>query len=88
MTFGRVVGGLSCPQVLERLADYIDGDVDASTKTAIEAHLRGCEECTRFGGEYAEVVKALRRELGADSEVAPQSAVHRLDRLFPPSGKG
>lgn len=83
MSFGRVVGGLSCPQVLERLADYIDGDIDAGTKAAIEEHLRGCDECTKFGGEYNEVVKGLRKQLGADEGV-PATAADRLDRLFPP----
>lgn len=85
MSFGRVVGGLSCPQVLERLADYVDGDIEADVKEKIEAHLRGCDECTRFGGEYAEVVKGLRKQLGAVDEV-PASAADRLSRRFGPSG--
>ena len=87
MTFGRVVAGLSCPQVLERLADYVDGDVDAATKEAIEAHLRGCDECTKFGGEYIEVVKGLKKQLGAAEDV-PASAAERLDKLFEPPRSG
>lgn len=87
MSFGRVVGGLSCPQVLERLADYVDGDVDAELKAKIEAHLRGCDECTRFGGEYVEVVKGLRKQLGAGDDV-PSSAAERLDQLFGPPRSG
>jgi anti-sigma factor RsiW len=59
----RNVGGLFCGQVLDRLSDYLDGDADAALRAQIEEHLRGCEGCARFGGEFAATVKALRAHL-------------------------
>lgn len=59
----RVVGGLSCGQVLDRLSDYLDGDLAFATREAVEAHLRGCDGCARFGGELRATVRALRRHL-------------------------
>ena len=59
----RNVGGLTCSQVLERLSDYLDGDVDPELRAKIEEHLRGCEGCARFGGELAATVQALRANL-------------------------
>jgi anti-sigma factor RsiW len=59
----RIVGGLSCSQVLDRLSDYLDGDLDAAARAQIEEHLRGCEGCARFGGELAATVRALRAHL-------------------------
>jgi anti-sigma factor (TIGR02949 family) len=79
MSFGRLVGGYWCGDVLERLADYIDGEVEPEVREKIEAHLHGCEECTKFGGEYAEVVKGLRKKLGV-TEDAPAGAVERLEK--------
>jgi predicted anti-sigma-YlaC factor YlaD len=61
----REVAGLTCGQVLEHLPDYVDQALGAELRLGIEGHLRGCDACERFGGRYAEVARALRRELGA-----------------------
>ena len=59
----RVVGGLSCGQVLDRLSDYLDGDLADPDRAAVEMHLRGCDGCARFGGELRATVHALRDHL-------------------------
>ena len=59
----RVVGGLRCGEVLERLSDFVDGDIDSATRARIEEHLRGCDWCERFGNRFTGIVGALRREL-------------------------
>jgi anti-sigma factor RsiW len=59
----RVVGGLSCGQVLERLSDYLDAELAPDARAADEAHLRGCDGCARFGGELRATVRALRDHL-------------------------
>jgi anti-sigma factor RsiW len=63
MSQEKFVGGLGCFEVLELLSDYLDGEVSAELKQKIDAHLAGCDECTRFGGEFGAVVKALREQL-------------------------
>ena len=65
----RNVGGLTCGQVLERLSEYLDGDVNGALRLQIEEHLRGCEGCARFGGEFAATVRALRAHLLADVHI-------------------
>lgn len=59
----RIVGGLSCGQVLDRLSDYLDGELAAGARGAVEEHLRGCDGCARFGGELRATVGALRDHL-------------------------
>jgi len=61
----REVGGLTCSAVLARLGDYVDGDTSTSERTQIDAHLRGCNVCERFGGRYSSVVHRARERLGA-----------------------
>ena len=61
----RDVGGLGCAEVLGQLGDYVDGDLAGSVRAQIDAHLRGCTVCERFGGRYANVVHAARDRLGA-----------------------
>lgn len=73
----RVVGGLSCGQVLERLSDYLDGDLGAERRAAVEEHLRGCDGCARFGGEFRATVSALRDHLLA-SPAPPSRLRERL----------
>jgi len=36
---------MTCDEFTNRLSDYLDGDVDASTRIAIEAHAAACDEC-------------------------------------------
>lgn len=59
----KVVGGLSCQEVLDRLSDYLDGDLTESARHAVENHVKGCDGCARFGGEFKSTVRALRDHL-------------------------
>ena len=62
MSENRNVGGLFCFDVLAQLSDYVDGELPAADKAKIEAHLAGCDACTKFGGEFGAVVNALREK--------------------------
>lgn len=78
MATNRLVGGLYCFDVLDRLSDYLDGELGAEARQDIEAHLSGCDECTRFGGEFGAVITALRERLGVGADV-PAEVARRLD---------
>lgn len=81
MSAPKNVGGLDCFEVLAQLSDYLDGELSNGDKAKIEAHLAGCAECTRFGGEFGAVVKALRARL-ADDDV-PAAVAQKLDGVLP-----
>lgn len=82
----KVIAGLSCGQVLDRLSDYLDGDLPAPEAARMEEHLRGCDGCARFGGEFRGVVESLRRHL-ARSRSLPAGFRERLRRaLDEPAG--
>lgn len=36
---------MNCKEVIRDLSDFIDGDLDASSKQELESHLKDCEEC-------------------------------------------
>lgn len=46
---------------LDRLSEYLDGELDAPERGALEQHLRGCAECTRTLAELEHVVAAAAR---------------------------
>ncbi|MCO4772096.1 MAG: zf-HC2 domain-containing protein [Deltaproteobacteria bacterium] len=80
-----VIAGLGCGDVLGHLSEYVDGTVSADLRSSIEEHLRGCDWCARFGGEFSAVVTELRSTLKAPSEPAPDISArlaNRLDELF------
>ncbi|MDX1646104.1 MAG: zf-HC2 domain-containing protein [Longimicrobiales bacterium] len=62
----RRIAGLRCRDVLEVLGDYVDGDLEEETVQRVEAHLRACDHCEKFGGEYGALVAGLRQALLAD----------------------
>jgi anti-sigma factor RsiW len=73
-------GGLSCEQVLERLSDYLDGELGPSERAAVEEHLRGCDACARFGGEVADTLRMLRERLLSDGSAGTLEAIRRRVR--------
>lgn len=78
MTVERRVGSLTCPEVLARLSDFIDGDLAAESRAEVEAHLAGCDACERFGGRFAMAVAALRRSAVQEPEGLPEHLRRRL----------
>lgn len=59
----KTIAGLTCSDVLEALPDYLSGDLAADRKADVETHLRGCDWCERFGGDYAATVQSIRQNL-------------------------
>jgi predicted anti-sigma-YlaC factor YlaD len=69
------VDKLSCAEVLEQLADYLDQDARAELCRQIEAHLTGCHDCQL----YVDTVKKTIVLYQADREI--KMPVHLTDRL-------
>ena len=56
----REIAGLRCDEVLELLPGSIDGELDTATAARVRAHVAACDQCERFGGRYAALVRTLR----------------------------
>ena len=56
----RVIAGLRCRSLLTLLPDYVDGELDTREVGRVDAHLRECEHCAKFGGEYGTLVEELK----------------------------
>ncbi len=74
MAEDREIAGIRCMQVLEKLDDYVDGALDATTQDQIERHLEGCDWCTKFGGEYGALVTTLRSGLKSAAQADTDKA--------------
>ena len=73
----RRVAGLLCSEVLAALPDFLDDELAAGQKTQVEDHLKDCDWCARFGGEYAAAINALRTTL-AEAPQVPQNLKEKL----------
>ena len=78
MAENRNVGGVFCFEVLSQLSAFVDGELGAAERAKIEAHLAGCDACTKFGGEFGAVVKALREKVSSEEEGPSEEARLRL----------
>jgi anti-sigma factor RsiW len=67
----RVVAGISCGEVLDGLSAYVDGELPAERRERVEEHLRGCDVCARFGGEFKATIRALRAHLLRPAPLPP-----------------
>lgn len=61
---------LQCRDIVELLAEYIDGALDPAMTQALTAHLADCQECTAFLNTYRGTVK-MTRELREEELPAP-----------------
>lgn len=83
----RTIAGVACSQVLARLTDYFDGDLSSEERAQLEAHVRQCDHCARFGGVFAAAISSLRARLGADELGAPARArLRAVIELAGPNG--
>lgn len=79
MAHDREVAGIRCTEVLADLSDYLDGSLSPERRARIDAHLRGCDWCTHFGGAFAATVNALRDRLrtAEPPEAGVRERLHR-----------
>jgi anti-sigma factor RsiW len=83
-----LVAGVRCNDVLADLSAYLDGDLPAERRRHIEAHLKGCDWCERFGGEFSAVVPAFRQALSRPTDPDPEVRQRLRERLKRDLGAG
>lgn len=70
---------ISCREITNLLADYLEGLLDQRAVQALEAHLSGCRTCENFMRTYRTTTMLLR-ELG--EEEVPEELKDRVLRFF------
>lgn len=85
----RVVGGLRCRDVLDLLPAFVDGELDPAILEKVRAHLRDCDTCEKFGGDYAALVAQLRagRERFEASPGVRDRLAARMTRVWSEEGR-
>ncbi len=61
---------LRCKEIVDLLADYLDGALPPETAKSLKAHLDGCSPCVAFVNTYRGTVDVVRRL--RDVEIPPE----------------
>jgi hypothetical protein len=59
---------MTCDQFADRLADYLEGDMDATARAAIETHASSCAECRALLAD----LRTLQAEATKLPELSPK----------------
>jgi len=84
----RLVGELWCGDVLRVLSDVLDGGLAPEMQSRVQVHVAACDQCSRFGEEFARVIRALREGLGAAEELEPEMETRLAEHLALLRGRG
>lgn len=52
---------VQCREIVDLLADYLDGTLPPDTARALETHLEGCSPCIAFVNTYRGTINAARK---------------------------
>lgn len=58
--------GCACEQAVDRLWDYLDGELDAAEREAINTHLNHCPTCLRMLNDESALKQLLARACSND----------------------
>jgi anti-sigma factor RsiW len=66
-----------CRDVVELITAYLDGELPADVREAVETHLAGCDGCTMVLDEFRRTIELTGRL--SDDDVSPQQRATLLD---------
>jgi predicted anti-sigma-YlaC factor YlaD len=71
----------NCGDVIAHMGDYLEKDLPAAQRAALEDHLDECPECTAFYASYKHVVQTAA-ELREPEQELPVDVSNRLRRAL------
>ncbi|MBI5240977.1 MAG: zf-HC2 domain-containing protein [Elusimicrobia bacterium] len=68
---------MKCRDMLKRLSEYIDRELDPSLCRHIDSHMKGCKPCVAFIKTLRKTVGVLKRQPGAAPSVHLRAELRR-----------
>ena len=63
---------MHCKDLLEVLSDFVDGELDESLCSDIEAHLEGCEPCRVVIDDTRKTIALFKDNLPEEYQIPPE----------------
>jgi predicted anti-sigma-YlaC factor YlaD len=73
---------LTCRELADFLADYLEGTMARGRRDAFDAHLRGCPDCAAYLRTYAETIRLAKDACGPPDAPVPESVPEELVRVI------
>lgn len=77
---------MTCRELVDFLADYLEGSLDGGVRAAFESHLAECRHCRDFLKSYEETLRQSRT-LSAECEIPPVEVPESLVRAILRAGE-
>jgi mycothiol system anti-sigma-R factor len=52
---------VNCAELIEKLMDYLDGELVEEQRTTVKVHLDGCQNCTFILESYTHTVRVVKK---------------------------
>jgi len=73
---------LSCRELIEFLAAYLDGELAPEERAAFETHLSSCPYCVDYLATYRETIHLGKQALAAESEILEKVPADLVDAIL------
>jgi anti-sigma factor RsiW len=60
---------LTCRELIEFLAAYLDGELSPEERAAFDRHLGACPDCVHYLESYRETVRLEKRAFAAEAQL-------------------
>lgn len=61
---------MTCREFADFVMDYVDGQLDAETRTRFDGHLARCPDCVRYLQQYRDTMQAGQAAFDDDTATA------------------
>jgi anti-sigma factor RsiW len=73
---------LSCRELIEFLASYLDDELPAGERAAFDAHLAVCPYCIDYLASYRETIHLGKQALAPEAEALEKIPVELVDAIL------
>ena len=69
---------LKCREVVELLAQYLEGSLPDESRQALEAHLEVCQDCRTYASSYKTTIELARAACASDEATVPDDLLDAI----------
>jgi anti-sigma factor RsiW len=80
--------GLTCREILDFLAAYLDGELAPGAREDFEAHLSRCPDCVDYLESYRETLRLARASRADDDEACADVPAELVRAILASRGGG
>ncbi len=72
-----------CQEILDRISDYVDGELEASLCAELEVHLAGCDNCRVMVDTMRKTITLYHAQLPVELPAEVQGRLYKALKLEP-----